>query len=194
MHINYHCVNAKCWRLKFCNVVRAWLVVLALCHGVSSAAYLYAAEVAVERRSSPSDAPQGDWPCVVIGSGFTTQQRLRSPTVGVFGSQPLSLRKARETPSQQLVSCTLQSNPNRLRVQAPKSKHKHAVLRDLTASAQHRKLPLCAGAHRPPAHLTARLHALGMQAASTVSSRSAPARSSLTCTRPSYYARYASMV
>ena len=54
----------------------------------------------------------------------------------------------------------------------------HAVLRVLIASAQHQKLPLCAGAHRPPAHLTARLHAIDMQAASTVSSRSAPTRGS----------------
>ena len=61
----------------------------------------------------------------------------------------------------------------------------HAVLRYLTEEMQHQKLPLCAGAHRPPAHLTARSNALGTQAASTVSSRSAPARGSLTCPRPS---------
>ena len=54
--------------------------------------------MAVERRPSPSDAPQGDWPCVVIGSGFTTQQRLRSRTAGVLGSRPFSPLEAKKTP------------------------------------------------------------------------------------------------
>ena len=52
----------------------------------------------------------------------------------------------------------------------------HAVLRDLIAEMQHEEMPLCAGAHRPPAHLTACSNALGTRAANTVSSRSAPAR------------------
>ena len=59
----------------------------------------------------------------------------------------------------------------------------HAVLRDLIADMQHEKLPLCAGAHRPPAHLTARSNALGTRAASTVSSRTAPRSGDLTCPR-----------
>ena len=61
--------------------------------------HVVAAAAAVERRSSPSDAPQGDWPCVVVGSGFTTQQRLRSPPPGMLGPRPSLLLKAAKTPS-----------------------------------------------------------------------------------------------
>ena len=56
--------------------------------------------VAMERRPSPSDAPQGDWPCVIVGSGFTTQKRLRSPTPGILGPRPSLLMVAAKTPSQ----------------------------------------------------------------------------------------------
>ena len=69
---------------------------------------------AVERRPSPSDAPQGDWPCVVAGSGFTTQQRLRSPTAGILGPRPSLLMGAAKTPSQ----CT-QHASDRARDRAP---------------------------------------------------------------------------
>ena len=55
--------------------------------------------MAVGKRPSPSAAPQEDWPCGVIGSGFTTQQRLRSPTAGVE-TPGLSCAKAGKTPSQ----------------------------------------------------------------------------------------------
>ena len=55
--------------------------------------------VAVERRPSPSDTPQRDWLCVVFGSGFTTQQRLRSPPPGMLGPRPSLLLKAAKTPS-----------------------------------------------------------------------------------------------
>ena len=55
--------------------------------------------MAVGKRPSPSAAPLEDWPCGVIGSGFTTQRRLRSPTAGVMSSRPLLPVKAGETPS-----------------------------------------------------------------------------------------------
>ena len=55
--------------------------------------------MAVGKRPSPSAAPLEDWPCGVIGSGFTTQRRLRSPTAGVVSSRPLLPIKAGETPS-----------------------------------------------------------------------------------------------
>ena len=70
--------------------------------------------MAVERRPSPSDAPQGDWPCVVIGSGFTTQRRLRSPTAGISGPRPSLLMIAAKTPSQ----CTAHAS-ERTRGRAP---------------------------------------------------------------------------
>ena len=54
--------------------------------------------MAVGKRPSPSAAPLEDWPCGVIGSGFTTQRRLRSPTAGVVSSRPLLPVKAGETP------------------------------------------------------------------------------------------------
>ena len=69
--------------------------------------------MAVGKRPSPSAAPQEDWPCGVVGSGFTTQQRLRSPTAGVVTPGP-SCIAARRTPSQRhltLHSCYQTSRP-----------------------------------------------------------------------------------
>ena len=76
--------------------------------------------LAVERRPSPSDAPQGDWPCVVIGSSFTTQKRLRSRTPGISSPRPPLLMIAAKTPSQ----CTMHASERTrdrapLRVQGP---------------------------------------------------------------------------
>ncbi len=54
--------------------------------------------MAVGKCPSPSAAPLEDWPCGVIGSGFTTQRQLRSLTAGVMNSRPLLPTMARETP------------------------------------------------------------------------------------------------
>ena len=54
--------------------------------------------MAVGKRPSPSAAPLEDWPCGIIGSGFTTQRRLRNPTAGVVSSRPLLPVKAGDTP------------------------------------------------------------------------------------------------
>ena len=54
--------------------------------------------MAVGKCPSPSAAPLEDWPCGVIGSGFTTQRRLRSPTAGVVNSRPLLPLKSGDTP------------------------------------------------------------------------------------------------
>ena len=55
--------------------------------------------MAVGKRPSPSAAPLEDWPCGVFGSGFTTQQRLRSPTAGALDSRSFLPMEARKTPS-----------------------------------------------------------------------------------------------
>ena len=64
-------------------------------------------------RDGRGEAPQEDWPCGVIGSAFTTQQRLRSPTAEVVSSRPLLPKKAQETPSPlHLCRTAAPSSPN----------------------------------------------------------------------------------
>ena len=85
--------------------------------------HVIADAVAVERRPSPSDAPQGDWPCVVIGSGFTTQQRSRSLATGVLGSRPFCHKRRERRPCHDIFVAQPLSNPTHMRVKAPKGNH-----------------------------------------------------------------------
>ena len=118
--------------------------------------------MAVGKRPSPSATPLEDWPCGVIGSGFTTQRRLRSPTAGVVSSRPLLPIMAGETPSPRHLGrmanlCRGPTPPCTCLVltigrQGCRCLVYHLWIANITRL-------LCARAHRPLAHLAAYSHA-----------------------------------
>ena len=104
--------------------------------------------IAVGKRPSPSAAPLEDWPCGVIGSGFTTQRRLRSPTAGVVSSRPLLPVMAEETPSPRHLSrkanlCRGPTLP--ARVWSGPSADKSADVLFTIVDGKHYQTPVCEG-------------------------------------------------